>query len=797
MDKSLTDRCPQCSCLFIGPKPDFCPSCHSCLHWSTAGTDSEAITVTVKTAVTSRPEPSGSPKTVCTVCRALVLGPPPAACPSCGAPLAPVPEDLPRILAGEDTAAAGPRVAVRPRPASAAPAREAAPSGIPPARDRAGDARRRVRDALEAAGSLRWVFLSAGFHALLLLALWQIAFATLPDRGEKSFRVGFGKFDVPSPKPGEGKDVVEESPGKEIKEPGAPAKAEETPAEASPSPPPNPEEPPASGFETGTKEATETPQGFGPGTPTKGGGADGTGGDFGNRTGEGRGEALRRYGGSLGSEAAVARGLSWLARHQAPDGSWSGARFDLQCPDEPCDGTGMDGYTTGHTGLALLCFLGAGFTHREGTHEAAVRNGLAWLVAAQGADGRFGPASGCYLYNHAIACLALAEAFGLTHDPKLRGPLERGVAWLLGAQQRCGGWDYGHMPSKRGDTSVTGFAVMALKSAHGAGVRVPPENWRRARDFVRGQTLEDGRVEYEDNGHGARRRMNRYGPGMSAVGLLCHLYFGEKADSPTVRGVVGQIRANPPSFEGLRHDQMHTAYYWYYATLALFQLGGEPWTWWNERYRDFAVGLQRRDGCAEGSWDPEDGWLAPYGGRLYMTTMNLLSLEVYYRYLPLYQGGSTPSLANPRPAGSPEEAEENLRIALDPRESSGRRLRAIQALEKVAGVEARGACMKALEDPNAVVRWQAAKTLGARREKEAVEALRAALGRGDPAIVASLLEALGRIGGREALLAVAPFAGHGDAPVRAAALKALRGATGEDHGADPAKWTRFLATFGD
>jgi hypothetical protein len=239
-------------------------------------------------------------------------------------------------------------------------------------------------------------------------------------------------------------------------------------------------------------------------------------------------------------------------------------------------------------------------------------------------------------------------------------------------------------------------------------------------------------------------------------------------------------------------------YYWYYATLALFQVGGEPWAWWNERYRDFAVGLQRRDGCSEGSWDPVDNWLAPYGGRLYATSLNLLSLEVYYRYLPLYRGGSRPPFFEGKKDGEPETAgEEDVLIAADQQESSGRRLRALQALEKVRSVGAHEACVKALEDPNAIVRWQAAKSLGARREQESVPALVSALSRGEEPILPALVEALGRIGGRHALLAVAPFIAHASAPTRAAALQALRNATGADHGSDLSAWLRFLETYPD
>jgi hypothetical protein len=77
-------------------------------------------------------------------------------------------------------------------------------------------------------------------------------------------------------------------------------------------------------------------------------------------------------------------------------------------------------------------------------------------------------------------------------------------------------------------------------------------------------------------------------------------------------------------------------YYWYYGTLALYHHGGEPWKKWNEALQSTLVGSQRKSGHASGSWDPTDPWSA-FGGRLYATTFSVLSLEVYYRFLPLYQ----------------------------------------------------------------------------------------------------------------------------------------------------------------
>ena len=96
-------------------------------------------------------------------------------------------------------------------------------------------------------------------------------------------------------------------------------------------------------------------------------------------------------------------------------------------------------------------------------------------------------------------------------------------------------------------------------------------------------------------------------------------------------------------------------YYWYYATLALYQHGGEPWARWNAAIRDRIVGLQHASGHRAGSWDPDESLYGPKGGRIYCTALATMTLEVYYRYLRLYdepqlplESGDPPSLTPPR-----------------------------------------------------------------------------------------------------------------------------------------------------
>ena len=96
----------------------------------------------------------------------------------------------------------------------------------------------------------------------------------------------------------------------------------------------------------------------------------------------------------------------------------------------------------------------------------------------------------------------------------------------------------------------------------------------------------------------------------------------------------------PPAGIGSSGNPRRDTYYWYYGTQVMFHMRGEYWTAWNERLHALIVNAQTTKGPLAGSWNPfwqaTDRW-ASVGGRLYVSTMNLLSLEVYYRHLPLHE----------------------------------------------------------------------------------------------------------------------------------------------------------------
>lgn len=384
--------------------------------------------------------------------------------------------------------------------------------------------------------------------------------------------------------------------------------------------------------------------GVGKGTGNNAGfGGAGTG--FGQR-GKGHREAmLGSGGGTKASERAVAAALNWLYRHQSPRGNWS---LDVrrQCKGIPCSGPGMVKSDAGATGLALLPFLAAGQTHKsKGPYQACISKGIAWLLKHQTPEGDLSAKCFQPMYAHGIATLCLCEAYGMTKDPMVGAAAARGVQFIERAQnESTGGWRY-EPQDPLGDTSVFGWQMMALKSAQLAGLAVSSTVIENAQKWLhqvaKGASL--GLFCYQP--------YREVTPSMTAVGMLCSQYLGVgRNDPPMVEGM-HFLLSNLPDNTLLRDT-----YYWYYATLAMHNLGGGEWDAWNRKMRRVLIESQIKGGCAEGSWDPVkptlDSW-GEKGGRLMMTSFNAMTLEVYYRYLPLFNTDSTVPGLPPRDADHP------------------------------------------------------------------------------------------------------------------------------------------------
>ncbi|MHB1556240.1 MAG: prenyltransferase/squalene oxidase repeat-containing protein [Isosphaeraceae bacterium] len=352
---------------------------------------------------------------------------------------------------------------------------------------------------------------------------------------------------------------------------------------------------------------------------------------FSGRQGMTRAKLVRREGGTARSEKSVEDGLDWIVRHQRPDGSWS-LNYHEQCQGVPCPHSGAMESDTAATGLALLPLLGAGYIHTvKSRHQDAVRRGIAWLVDHQQEDGNLfiGPPGMAWMYSHGIATMVLCEAYGLSQDPRLKRPSQRAVKFIVEAQDRgSGGWRYS--PGASGDTSVFGWQIFALRSAHGSGIVVPKNALKLCSRYLDQAAVDRSRTTYSyQPGRGGAS------PVMTAEALVGRQILGwERNYPPLVKGA-SQIAQDLETREG------RNIYYWYYATQLLHNMKNKDWEKWNPKVREALIDLQCKDGtCANGSWDPytpvADAWGKP-GGRMFTTSLSILTLEVYYRYLPLYR----------------------------------------------------------------------------------------------------------------------------------------------------------------
>lgn len=336
--------------------------------------------------------------------------------------------------------------------------------------------------------------------------------------------------------------------------------------------------------------------------------------------------ALAR-GGTLESEQAVEDALDWLAAHQLPNGAWSLLHDSGECNGRCGNPGSHERFDPAATGLSLLAFLGAGYTHQQGKHQKTVQRGVYFLLqiheeTPQGGSFLYQSERG--MYNHGIAAFAICEAYQLSRDGDLKRPAEQAVEFIVNAQSYQGGW--GYTPKKPGDLTLTGWQVMALKSAAAAGIEVPTSTLHRMSRFLDSQTNEEG-VLY---GYVTPTAISTT---CTSIGMLLRLMLGLGHTDPRI--------LEGATFLQQQGVSANDVYFNYYATLSLFHVGGGFWKEWNPRVREHLIASQARDGHERGSWYFDN----PYGkegGRLYTTAMAAMTLEVYYRFSPLYQQAETP-----------------------------------------------------------------------------------------------------------------------------------------------------------
>ncbi len=357
-----------------------------------------------------------------------------------------------------------------------------------------------------------------------------------------------------------------------------------------------------------------------------------------------RRERALAAGGSDETEEAVEAALAWLAQIQSPGGLWEARRYGAG-QERWIDGQNRQGAgakaDAGVTGLALLAYLGAGYTHLQGDYQENVAAALEYLLRIQDPSGHLAGGADPYafMYCHGMACLALGEAYAMTGDKTLEPAVRRAVGYTLSSQHpQTGGWRY--RPGELGDTSQLGWQLMALMSAEHAGVPIPHQSYALASRFL------DSVAAGTSRGLASYRPQERPTSSMTAEALVCRYLLAARASAALPRASQPEPRfalaastereATAFLLQELPGTSQDNVYYWYYGTMAMYQAGGEAWERWNQALVTTLLARQRRAGHLAGSWDPDRVW-GSHGGRVYSTAMCALCFEVYYRYLPLYR----------------------------------------------------------------------------------------------------------------------------------------------------------------
>lgn len=324
------------------------------------------------------------------------------------------------------------------------------------------------------------------------------------------------------------------------------------------------------------------------------------------------------------TENAALRGLNWLREHQNEDGSWGLRNKGAM------------------TGLALLAFLGHGETGDSKYYGLNVNRAIDWVLKEgttyQGrlsmTKGDWGPGN-AGVYEHGILTYALGEYYNLTKDERVAELYQQAIAYIIQGQGPDGGWMYNY-DKTQSDTSVSGWQVQALKAAHLTKLNIP------GIDAALDRAMKNfDRVQGPNGGYGYRTPGDRYS--LSGVGLACELFWNGKRDSDMRRGVkfiLDQTKAEPVQYEHSKAD----LYAWYYHTQAMLMFGGTAWVDWEAQFRPMALKSQADDGSwpvmkavAHGNLQTD----STVTGGVYRTSLSVLMLESYYRYLFLNQAQTT------------------------------------------------------------------------------------------------------------------------------------------------------------
>lgn len=351
------------------------------------------------------------------------------------------------------------------------------------------------------------------------------------------------------------------------------------------------------------------------------------------------------------SQAALDRGLEWLAANLGREGNWGSNDLGLVC-------------------MGLLAFLAAGHAPGRGRFAQTTGRALDYVLDNARPSGLLNVSNAQRdMYNHGLATFVLGQAHGMTTSPdrRLNLVLDRALKLISSTQCDDGGWDYNARRKQAGhDLSLVVMQAKALRSAGDSGLEVPAEVVQTAIRSVREHYApKDGNRTAPESEQRRVPGQFTYGKGgggatlaMAAAGVVCLQEFGQYDDWRIARNmevIAAEIRQLPRA-EGRDGRIPFDAYTLYYVGQALYQVGGEDWERHFPILRDYLTQsqvIQPTDRARHGGWRDVGarggGRVGGKPGELYGTAVACFILAIPNRYLPILQEGKIESLRRQAP----------------------------------------------------------------------------------------------------------------------------------------------------
>jgi len=312
------------------------------------------------------------------------------------------------------------------------------------------------------------------------------------------------------------------------------------------------------------------------------------------------------------TEVAIAKGMAFLARSQARDGSWR-AQAEYG-----------GAYPTAMTALAGLALMAGGNTPVEGRYSPNVRQAVDYLLSNSNPTGviaRMDEEQSC-MHGHGFAMLFLAEAYGMERDTarqeKIHKVLRKAVDLTGSAQSSRGGWLY--QPNNSGDEgSVTVTQIQGLRACRNAGIKVPKTIIDRACKYIEMSANPDGGISYSVGQSGSR-------PPITAAAVAT-LYNAGEYENPVALKALEYVKNLTKRSDHAVLSSGHEFYSLLYTSQAMYLSSDENWKEYFPKSRDHLLKTQ----SSRGSWQGD------HVGETYGTAVALIALQLPYGYLPILQ----------------------------------------------------------------------------------------------------------------------------------------------------------------